>query len=65
MADKKISKKELAAIDERIAELEREKLEVKARIEALLVEMANETRIDSLTNRKYEVGEAPNDLPIG
>ena len=65
MADEKISKKELAAIEERIAELEREKLEVKKRIEALMVEMASEARIDSLTNRKYEVGTAPNDLPIG
>lgn len=64
MADEKISKKELAAIDARIAELEREKLEVKKRIEALMVEMANETRIDGLKNRKYEVGSAPNDLPI-
>lgn len=65
MADTKISKKELAAIEERIADLEREKLEVKKRIEALLVEMANEARVDSLANRKYEVGNAPNDLPIG
>lgn len=65
MADKKISKKELAAIDERIAELEREKLEVKKRIEALMAAIAHEARIDSLTNRKYEVGDAPNDLPIG
>ena len=64
MADEKISKKELVAIDARIAELERDKLEIKKRIEALMAEMANETRIDSLMNRRYAVGSAPNDLPI-
>ena len=64
MADVKIDKDEIARIDERIAELEREKLEIKKRIEALMDEMAKETRIDSLKERKYEVGKAPNDLPI-
>ena len=52
MADKKRNEKELADIEERITELEREKLEIKARIEALMVELAKETRIDSLTLRK-------------
>ena len=64
MADVKISKDEIDLIDRRIAELEREKLEIKKRIEALMDEMAKETRIDSLKERKYEVGKAPNDLPI-
>ena len=64
MADKKRNEKELAEIEERIAELERDKLEIKKRIEALMAEMANETRIDSLMNRRYAVGSAPNDLPI-
>ncbi len=64
MADTKTRKEELALIDERIAELERDKLEIKKRIEALMNEMAKETRIDSLKERKYEVGMAPNDLPI-
>ena len=64
MADIKIDKDEIARIDERIAELERDKLEIKKRIEALMNEMAKETRIDSLKERKYEVGLAPNDLPI-
>ena len=64
MADKRMSEKELAEIEERIAELECEKLEIKKRIEALMAEMANETRIDSLMDRRYEVGSAPNDLPI-
>lgn len=64
MADVKIDKDEIDLIDQRIAELEREKLEIKKRIEALMDEMAKETRIDSLKERKYEVGKAPNDLPI-
>ena len=64
MADVKIDKDEMDLIDRRIAELEREKLEIKKRIEALMDEMAKETRIDSLKERKYEVGKAPNDLPI-
>ena len=64
MADKKRNEKELADIEERITELEREKLEIKARIEALMVELAKETRIDPLTLRKHEVGLAPNDRPI-
>ncbi len=64
MADVKIDKDEIDLIDRRIAELEREKLEIKKRIEALMDEMAKETRIDSLKERKYEVGKAPNDLPI-
>lgn len=65
MANGKINERDLAAIEKRIAELECEKLEIKMRIEALMAEMANETRIDSLKDRKYEVGTAPNDLPIG
>ena len=64
MADVKIDKDEIDLIDRRIAELEREKLEIKKRIEALMDEMAKETRIDSLKERKYEVGKAPNDRPI-
>ena len=64
MKDEKMTEKELAALDKRIDELEKEKLEVKKRIEALMDDMANETRIDSLKERKYEVGTAPNDLPI-
>ena len=64
MADVKIDKDEIDLIDRRIAELELEKLEIKKRIEALMDEMAKETRIDSLKERKYEVGKAPNDLPI-
>ena len=64
MADTKINDKNLEAIDKRIAELEREKLEIKGRIEALMTEMSTETRIESLKKRRYEVGRAPNDLPI-
>ena len=64
MADTKINDKNLEAIDKRIAELEREKLELKGRIEALMTEMSTETRIESLKKRRYEVGSAPNDLPI-
>ena len=64
MADTKINDKNLEAIDKRIAELEREKLEIKGRIEALMTEMSTETRIESLKKRIYEVGSAPNDLPI-
>ncbi len=64
MADIKINDKNLEAIDKRIAELEREKLEIKGRIEALMTEMSTETRIESLKKRRYEVGSAPNDLPI-
>lgn len=64
MADTKINDKNLEAIDKRIAELEREKLEIKGRIEALMTEMSTETRIESLKRRRYEVGSAPNDLPI-
>jgi hypothetical protein len=64
MADTKINDKNLEAIDKRIAELEREKLEIKSRIEALMTEMSTETRIESLKKRRYEVGSAPNDLPI-
>ena len=64
MADTKINDKNLEAIDKRIAELEREKLEIKGRIEALMTEMSTETRIESLKKRRYEVGSAPNDLPI-
>ena len=64
MANEKTNEKRLASIDERIAELEREKLEIKKRIEALMSDLAKETRIDSLKERKYEVGEAPNDISI-
>lgn len=64
MADTKINDKNLEAIDKRIAELEREKLEIKSRIESLMTEMSTETRIESLKKRRYEVGSAPNDLPI-
>ena len=64
MADTKINDKNLEAIDKRIAELEREKLEIKGRIEALMTEMSTDTRIESLKRRRYEVGSAPNDLPI-
>ena len=64
MADTKTNDKNLEAIDKRIAELEREKLEIKGRIEALMTEMSTETRIESLKRRRYEVGSAPNDLPI-
>ena len=64
MANEKTNEKRLDSIDERIAELEREKLEIKKRIEALMSDLAKETRIDSLKERKYEVGKAPNDLPI-
>ena len=64
MADTKINDKNLEAIDKRIAELEREKLEIKGRIEALMTEMSTETRIESLKKRRYEVGSTPNDLPI-
>ena len=64
MANEKTNEKRLDSIDERIAELEREKLEIKKRIEALMSDLAKETRIDSLKERKYEVGEAPNDISI-
>ncbi len=64
MTDKRINKDDLTLIEKRIADLEREKLEIKKRIEALMNEMAKETRIDSLRERRYEVGTSPNDLPI-
>jgi hypothetical protein len=64
MTDKRINKDDLTLIEKRIADLEREKLEIKKRIEALMNEMAKETRIDSLGERRYEVGTSPNDLPI-
>ncbi len=49
------------ALDERIRELEMKKLEVKERIESLLVELAEESGVAGLKKRKYEVGYAPND----
>ena len=64
MTDKRINKDDLTLVEKRIADLEREKLEIKKRIEALMNEMAKETRIDSLRERRYEVGTSPNDLPI-
>ena len=64
MTDKRINKYDLTLVEKRIADLEREKLEIKKRIEALMNEMAKETRIDSLRERRYEVGTSPNDLPI-
>ena len=64
MTDKRINENDMTLIEKRIADLEREKLEIKKRIEALMNEMAKETRIDSLRERRYEVGTSPNDLPI-
>ena len=49
------------SVGELISALEREKLLVKERIEALMVEMANESGSTYLKKRKYSVGYAPND----
>lgn len=48
-------------LDARIRELELQKLDVKQRIEDTLTEIARESGIKSLKNRKYDVGFAPND----
>lgn len=50
-----------AEIDEKIRELELKKLEVKQKIEEVLSEIAEESGIKSIKNRKYDVGLAPND----
>ena len=52
---------EADSLDARIRELELKKLEVKQSIEELLSEIADESGIKSLKNRKYDVGFAPND----
>lgn len=48
-------------LEARIRELEIRKLDVKQRIEDTLSEIAKESGIKSLKNRKYDVGFAPND----
>lgn len=48
-------------LDARIRELELKKLDVKQRIEGILSEIALESGIKSIGNRKYDVGFAPND----
>lgn len=61
MPDTMLNKDAAQSIEGRIIALEREKLLVKERIEALMVEMANESGISYLKKRKYSVGYAPND----
>ncbi len=48
-------------LDAKIRELELRKLEVKQRIEDTLSEIALESGIKCIGNRKYDVGFAPND----
>lgn len=48
-------------INEKIRELELRKLEVKQKIEEAISEIAEESGIKSIKNRKYDVGFAPND----
>ena len=55
------SKETDVSLSERIADLERRKLAVKERIEQLMVEMAEESGLSALRNRRYDVGYAPND----
>ena len=61
MPDTMLNKDAAQSIEGRIIALEREKLLVKECIEALMVEMANESGISYLKKRKYSVGYAPND----
>lgn len=48
-------------INEKIRELELRKLDVKQKIEEAISEIAKESGIKSIKNRKYDVGFAPND----
>lgn len=48
-------------INEKIRELELRKLDVKQKIEEAISEIAEESGIKSIKNRKYDVGFAPND----
>ena len=50
-----------AEIDAKIRELELRKLEIKQKIEEVISEIAEESGIKSIKNRKYDVGLAPND----
>ena len=50
-----------AELDARIRELELRKLDVKQKIEEAISEIAKESGIKSIKNRKYDVGFAPND----
>ena len=50
-----------AEIDAKIRELELRKLEIKQKIEEVISEIAEESGIKSIKNRKYDVGFAPND----
>ena len=50
-----------AELDEMIRELELRKLDVKQKIEEKLREIAAESGVRSVGNRKYDVGFAPND----
>lgn len=61
MEEKKILDDRNYSVRKQIAELEREKLEIKRRIEEIMAVMAKESGVASLKKRKYEVGTAPND----
>ena len=61
MEEKKILDDRNYSVRKQIAELEREKLEIKRRIEEIMAVMAKESGVASLKKRKYEVGAAPND----
>ena len=50
-----------AELDERIRELELRKLDVKQKIEEAISEIAGESGIRGIKNRRYDVGFAPND----
>ena len=52
-------------LEEEIAELERRKLQIKEQIEALMIEIADESGRAALKRRKYDVGYAPNDWSDG
>ena len=61
MEEKKILDERTESVRKKIAELEREKLEIKRQIEELMAVMAKDSGDSSLKKRKYEVGSAPND----
>ena len=65
MEDKMTVDEKYASVSSRIAELEREKLEVKRQIEQIMQEMADEVGKKTLKRAKYKVGEAPNDWFVG
>ena len=62
MSDRIETNKLDPSVDKRITDLEKRRLEIKAKIEALMAEFAEETGTVSLKKRKYDVGCAPNDI---